>query len=421
MSKDNTSYKESVVHSFPGIGIFTKETIKAYEENGLLAKMLTTIILHKDEKLTKLLSYFFPNIISKFKSRNFNEIPKNKISIFPFQEAIRLFSVRFFPLTITDRIWERAELSYDKWAANKLTQTTKIVHAYEHAALATFEKATKLGIVKILEQTSQHYSFYEKLAVNQADKYPGLQSDYNRQISGTLLKKRNLRKQKEHELADFIICNSSFTKKTLIAANINVDKIIVVPLAFPVPIENLRFETDKDKFRFLFVGSLSLRKGTHILLEAWQRNFAKDPSLELILIGKNLLPKSLTTSKSNNIRIIDFLPQKEINTFYDLSDVFVFPTLADGFGMVISEAMSRGLPVISTECSAAPDLINHKKDGLIIKSDDLEDLVEKMTWCLENKNDLRNISIQALAKAQAYQWENYRKKLIQEIRLKLNA
>lgn len=417
---NNDNFKDSVIHSFPGIGIFTTETIKAYEEAGWLSKMLTTIVVHKNKKWVKFISFFSSKLTYKFKSRNFSEISQRKQKLYPYKEILRLFSVKFLSLITADKIWEWAELSFDKWAAKQLNSKIKIVHAYEHAALATFEKATQMGIIKILEQTSQHYAFYDELINEQFSRYPYLKSAYNDRISGNLLLKRNNRKQKEHELADFIICNSTFTKRTLTRADVDEKKIIVVPLAFPKAVDSIPQKQNKT-FTFLYAGSLSVRKGTHLLLEVWEKNFSSQADLKLILVGKNLLPETVTNVKLNNLEIFDFIHQTDLEKLYDEANIFVFPTLADGFGMVITEAMARGLPVIASNNSAGPDLIEHERSGLIVKAGETQDLLEKMNWCIENKNVLPDMAEQALLKAKMYQWPTYRKKLIAEISTHISA
>ncbi|SFG93165.1 glycosyltransferase family 4 protein [Pedobacter insulae] len=410
----------SVIHSFPGIGIFTTKTITAYQEAGWLNKMLTTIVVNKQKNWVKLVRFLYPSIIYKFKSRNFSEIPVNKQKLYPFKEILRLVAVKFFSLITADKIWEWAELSFDKWAAKQLNSKIKIVHAYEHAALTTFERATQIGIIKILEQTSQHYAFYENLINEQFERYPHLKSTYNERISGDLLLKRNNRKKKEHELADFIICNSTFTKRTLLNASIEEKKIIVIPLAFPEAVTKSPIRST-EIFTFLYAGSLSIRKGTHLLLEVWEKEFANQTNVKLILVGKNLLPAAVTAIRASNIEIHDFVHQSELEKLYDQANIFVFPTLADGFGMVITEAMARGLPVIASDNSAGPDLIEHEHSGLIIKAGETLDLFEKMKWCIDNKDVLSNMGEKALMRAKVYQWPAYQKKLITELSQHIDA
>lgn len=412
--------KAGVVHTFPGIGMFATETIKAYYEAGWLLNMYTTVVVHSGKKWVKVLKWISPSLVKKFKHRYFGIIPCQMIKLYPFKEMLRLFSVRYFSLITTDKIWEWAEISYDKWAARQLNSSVKLVHAYEHAALETFKKAGDLGIVKILEQTSQHYQFYTQILNDQVEKYPELKSDYNEQVSGELFDKRNQRKALELQLADFIICNSSFTRDTLTQANIDFKKIILVPLAYPKPIQYLPKQNTLEKVNFLYAGSLSLRKGTHILINVWRNRFASTPNASLILVGKNLLPDSFINNLPDNVKILDFVDQNTLTTLYDNADVFVFPTLADGFGMVITEAMARGLPVLTTRNSAGPDLIEDGYDGLLINAGNADELADKMQWCLHNTKALESMRERAIKKAEKWQWADYRKELIKQISAKIS-
>ncbi|RDC56212.1 glycosyltransferase [Pedobacter chinensis] len=420
MIKDEQNLKSAVLHSFPGIGKFTSETIKAYDEAGWLAQMFTTIIIHENSKWVKIIRLLAPKIIYKFKNRNFSEISSKKIKLYPYKEIIRLFAVRYLSLTTTDKIWEWAELSFDKWVASKLSKKIKIIHSYEHAAMYTFERAKKLGIFRILEQTSRHYGAVNTLIDQQFEKYPNLRSAYIKRLTGRHLLRRNARKKKEHDLADLIICNSSFTKGTLVDGNVDERKIIIVPLAFPKPAVQINYPNVIPKIHFLYAGSLSVNKGTHLLIEIWNNHFSDNADLLLTLVGKNLLPDLLTANLPSNVKLIDFVHQSELNKLYDQANVFVFPTLADGFGMVITEAMARGLPVIASRNSAGPDLIKHGHDGLLINAGDDQDLLDKINWCIANKDQLKKMSTNAHNKAKSWQWENYREKLIEKIALKLN-
>ena len=93
------------------------------------------------------------------------------------------------------------------------------------------------------------------------------------------------------------------------------------------------------------------------------------------------------------------------------ADVLLLPTLADGFGMVISEAMSRGLCVITTNNSAGPDIINSYYDGIIISSGSKLELYNSIVYCLKNRNKVREIGENALITANKYQWKDFRKVL----------
>lgn len=405
--------KNVVIHSTPSVGKFSTETLKAYEESGILKYMFTTLVVHPEHAAVKYFLKLFSFLSTKLKNRYFSEIPLKKIKIYTYKEICRLLAVKFLSLTAADTVWEWAELSFDKWVSNKLDEDVRIVHCYEHAALFTFKKAKQFGCFKILEQVSQHHTFYKKLTEQEYKRYPNLRSDYNEKISLKSAQARNERKNEEYDLADLIICNSTFTMKTLIDAGIDSKKIVKIPLAYPEVSEVNRKQ--KDLFTFIYVGSLSLRKGTHILLEVWQKYFFEQKNMRLILAGSSSLPKEFTYDLPENVELKGFLNKLELDDLYNEANLLVFPTLADGFGMVITEAMSKGLPVLTTNNSAGQDLIENDVDGFIIDAGDADALAEKMLRIVENKSILPEMSKLVIEKARKYQWSDYRKLLIEEI------
>src|SRR5690606_1451433 len=95
------------------------------------------------------------------------------------------------------------------------------------------------------------------------------------------------------------------------------------------------------------------------------------------------------------------------------SDVLISNTYSDGFGMVMSEAMANGLIVIGTYNSAAPDIIEHEKNGFVIESRNPLQLYEIMHWLLKHKDKLDAIKLSAITKAESCTWKHYRRKLIE--------
>nr|WP_245227699.1 glycosyltransferase family 4 protein [Pedobacter petrophilus] len=228
-------------------------------------------------------------------------------------------------------------------------------------------------------------------------------------------KKRNVRRDNELKLADVTLCNSSFTKKTLVDAGIDEGKITVIPLAFPKPIKKVRNRSKNEPVKFLYAGNQSLRKGIHLLYEAWKTCNFKTNEAELWLIGKMQLPEHLRMDLPGKVVIKNTIPHEELLALYSEADIFVLPTLADGFGMVITESMSQGTPVITTENSAGPDIIKHDESGWIIPAGDLNALVKQMKTIVENAAALDKFSTAALMSAHRWQWPDYRKLLSQKI------
>ena len=89
------------------------------------------------------------------------------------------------------------------------------------------------------------------------------------------------------------------------------------------------------------------------------------------------------------------------------ADVFVFPSLFEGFALVILEAMAAGLPVITTPNTAGPDLIEDGKEGLIVPAGDANALREAMQSLLHNPERARSMGRAAHEKAKEFTWERY--------------
>jgi glycosyltransferase involved in cell wall biosynthesis len=411
ISEKSINHKFKIVVANPGTGIFILETVRAYKEQSLLNKFYTTFISNHNIPFYKYLKG--TSLKKEFDRRAIHTelIPYVKSS--PFKELLRTFSSKFFSEKITDVIYEWSEYSFDKWVANSLDASVDIIHCYEHCSLQTIIRAKELGIFVVYEQPSQHHSYLSPIIEEQYKNNTKLGAVTTSLLLNGKSNSRNKRRDKELELADLIICNSSFTKSTLVAANINDEKIKVVPLGFPT-IED-RITTSNTKLRFIYAGTSNIRKGIHLLLDVWAEHFSNRDDIELYIVGKFDLPLEYKKNTSTNITFIDSIPRNQLLENFCDADVLLLPTLADGFGMVITEAMSRGLCVMCTESSAGPDIITHQKDGLLFKANSKESLFELMSnWSLK-RNEILSMGEKAKLKALNYQWSDYRKLLVKVV------
>ena len=97
----------------------------------------------------------------------------------------------------------------------------------------------------------------------------------------------------------------------------------------------------------------------------------------------------------------------DIRKIFAAAAMFVFPTLYETFGLVILEAMASGLPVITSEIAGAAELIDHQKDGLVLKDpENPEEISNYINYLLDNPVARRKIGEMARKKAEKYSWEN---------------
>ena len=111
-----------------------------------------------------------------------------------------------------------------------------------------------------------------------------------------------------------------------------------------------------NALRFIYAGQSSIRKGTPVLLEAWEKAALRNA--ELLLVGSWQLAADRLKRLPAGVRFVGPVGPEKLRELYRQSDVFVFPSFFEGFGLVILEAMACGLPVISSECSAGPDVLD---------------------------------------------------------------
>jgi len=400
-----------VIIAHPSIAPHVKQNVIGYDEADFLLYFFTTFFDHPDALLANKLSAI-RNIKELIRRRQFNEIAIEKFKSRPLPELIRSFAARKTNAIITDLIWEWAELGFDKWVAKAIKHyKPDVIHTYEHAALASLQQAKSLNIFSVYEQPSQHHSYFTPIVEKQFELYPVLKTGSTSLLINKKAERRNRRRDQELALASIVICNSTFTKKTLVAGGVAEDKICVIPLGFP-PVKKISKNDQEDNpVIFLYAGNQSIRKGSHLLYEAWRNcNFA-EAEAKLILVGKMTLPEAIRTHLPGNVLIKGNIPHHELMNLYGDADVFVLPTLADGFGMVITESMANGIPVIATDACCGPDVINHNENGWIIAAGDLQALINQMKWCVNHRQALKSFGIKAQQSATKWQWSDYRKKL----------
>ena len=96
-------------------------------------------------------------------------------------------------------------------------------------------------------------------------------------------------------------------------------------------------------------------------------------------------------------------------------DVLLFPTLFDGFGLVITEAMSQGLPIITTKNSGGPECIRHGLDGYIVPIRDTLSIISHLDELDRNRDKLEHMKRSCIERARYLSFQVYRRKLVDAI------
>jgi glycosyltransferase involved in cell wall biosynthesis len=280
--------------------------------------------------------------------------------------------------------------------------TVTAVHAYEDCSLWQFMQAKRLGKACIYDMPICYYPAREKALMELQRKYPSwIPANWSPTTNDRLLEQKG----QEMELADLTLVPCSYAAATIRECCPQKD-IALAPYGVdaefwkPGTINN-----PSGPLRFMYAGQISLRKGIPLLIDAWSKAELRDS--ELVLVGSWLLADSKRRSLPPSVKWFPPCSSQALRDWYRKSDAFVFPSFAEGFGLVLLEAMACGLPAIASEASIGPEIIT-AGCGFISPTGDLDRLVELLRWFDRHRNKLPAMGREARAQAARYTWSNYR-------------
>jgi len=277
----------------------------------------------------------------------------------------------------------------------------------EYGSLEALHAARSEGKVSMVAFLSPQHAFRERWVDREYEKYPELLTPDVRRLLA-LGSVRDQRRDAEALSSDIVHAASQVTADSLIAAGVARERVILAPLGSPPPIAAGQLPREPMKVaRVLYAGPVSVRKGAHYLLAAW-KDLAPGRHAELHFCGTNLLPKALLAKLPENVFLHGSLPQDEVFRMYRSSAILAFPSLCDGFGLVVPEALSQGLPVLTTANAGAAMMIDEGSNGFVVPAADAQSLRARLEWCLQNAAALHAMRPAALATAAAYSWERFR-------------
>lgn len=196
--------------------------------------------------------------------------------------------------------------------------------------------------------------------------------------------------------ADYYLSSNNITSEVLQSLGAKVSDIYQYPFSSVLDNDIIDWPVDKEFYKeqigcqgkkvILFVGQFIERKGLDILVKAFRKitTLTDNQKYHLVLVGGSVLPFPHSYDK-DDITITGFKETKELEIYYRASDVFVLPTREDIWGLVVNEAMSFGVPVVTTDrCGAGMAMIEEGKNGYIVPVGDVQELATKIRITLCN-------------------------------------
>lgn len=349
--------------------------------------------LHKRSALTSIYSGY-----PWFKLKG-EGLPKGSVKTFPYLHAPYMrFAPNFAPIRLLwewqDRFW------FDQFVARNLP-SCDLFCGLSGSGLHTGRVAKSRGAKYICDRGSTHIRVQDRI----------LKDEYDRQgISFPGIDPRIIeREEAEYEEADVITVPSTFAFRSFVDSGVSELKMRLVPYGVDLNAFYSCTPRSKGEFRVLFVGGVTVRKGIHYLLEAFEQ--VQSGNKHLTLVG-SISPEMDTIVASardcEHITVAGHMRQDRLKEIMSASDVLVLPSVEDGFGLVLAQAMACGCPVIASENTGAQDLFEDGKEGFIVPSYDADAIADRLQRLADDFELRERMSLAAFERVKSLGgWDQY--------------
>ena len=372
---------------------------KLLQKNNLLFKFVNSFILSKSR------AGFIPARFRKHISNRIIDIPQKYLVSNLGTEFKSIFLKKILKKNTADSYFA-IHSKFQNSIPLSLVKRSDMVIGFDSSSWLLVPILKELNKPFILDRTIAHHTVTKKIYAESLKLYPEWSDELNFTVTDEHLRIEDM----ELEAADFITVGSEFVKKSIVESGISPQKIFINPYGINVDFFVPKKQRQTNPLRFLFFGTISARKGIPTLLNAWKKLAPNDAILTMAGYGK--LPEHIKLP--DNVEFIGKIAPEKRNALYNSADVFVFPSILEGFAQVLIEAAACGLPIITTPNSGGEDIVVDQINGFLIDANDENALLEKMDFFINNpdradvmgKSRLTEIREKFSLKAYEQRWLN---------------
>lgn len=278
---------------------------------------------------------------------------------------------------------------FSSLAARFMRRDADVIYAWATFGLEAMKAGQARGAITLLDRACPHIRFQENLLAEEADL---LGVPFNKSTPRFVE-----RCVEEYTVADTIIVPSNYTKRSFVNLGFPESSLRLISLGpnfEPKQSFTPRPTSQTDTFIVGVVAGSLLRKGLRYLIQAW--NELKLPNSKLRLkcsVGELKSAPQLwrEIEATPNIEIVGYM--NDLEDFYRGCDLFCLPSVDDGFGMVVFEAIACGCPVLVTKNVGAADIVIENETGYIVNARDSSALAMKLQYLHQNRDVLEQMSI----------------------------
>ncbi len=409
MKQASPSRKAVVVHSGARDSY---QLALALAEAGLLDRLVTDLFWPLDRRRTLLFTRALPEALQNFLwSRAEPHLSSQLVCSVPLTGLPTLLVDKLAARlprgnALRRRMMRHSDGVLGRAAGKRARRSGSTLVAYSYYAYDAFRAAKRPGI---LFQLHPHPASMRHILTEELNAHPDCAASLQQEWELSLPEEDFQHLVLEPSLAAKVLVASSFTKATLVEHGTPADRIDVIPYGvntvrfYPAPQHRA---SPGSSLRLLFVGRINQRKGIKYLLEALR--LLNDPAIHLTVCGRVVDGLDLFKPFGTEVTIRPSVSVPELVHAYQSADLFVFPSVAEGFGQVLLESLASGLPILSTTRTAAPDLIDEGVQGWVVEPRRPDLLAERIAWAAAHRAELATMGLAARKRAEQFSWQRFR-------------
>ncbi len=270
-------------------------------------------------------------------------------------------------------------------------------------SLHSIRRAKELGMITILERGSSHIEIQHAIL---RDEYARFGKEFS--IHPSVITKELL----EYEEADYIAVPSTFVKDSFIKKGMSEQKIFLNPFgANRSFIRKTQAVRDaKTKFRIVYMGTLSIRKGLIYLFQALASLQIPEQDFEVLFLGsvESEMKSTIAKYKKSNWRFMGHVDYYSLPDWLVKCDIGVQPSLEEGLSMVIPQMMACGVPVVITPNTGGQNIIVDGENGMVVPVRDPAAIADKLEWAYHHPDLLKEMKEKASDSiSNEFTWDAY--------------
>ena len=415
-ARRNTTHKAVVVHAGARDSY---QLALALSEAGLLEALVTDLLWPSDRSWARRIVATLPRALrSQLTRRIVAGLPWDQVRLC-LLDGLRCNiaeKLQRMPLNLRRQIQRAADATLGRAAGDLARQTDAGLVTYSYYG---FDAIRAYGRPAILFQMHPHPASMRRILSEELAAHPDCAASLNQEWEIALPEEDYNHLVAETSMAARYIVASSFTRQSLVEHGTAPESITVIP--YGVDLERFRpaprRAASDGPLKLLFVGRINQRKGLKYLLEALRLlgpEFGGD-DVHLTICGRVLDDLAIFRPFASQIEIRPSVSPDELVAAYQSADLFVFPSVAEGFGQVLLEALACGLPLLGTTHTAAPDLIEDGIQGFIVEPRRPDLLAERIRWAITHKDELATMRAAARERAEQFTWGRFRSRIVEVV------